>query len=261
MKSFFSRAENHVHSRHAPVSERGVLVGRQILRCLLGVLLAWPSICAADSKTAKYIPVPPPRPAELALPAPPIAPEPGANAGCGGATADSGFSGEIQPPLIASDGCGIASPVLLKWIVLRTGAKVAVAPPALVSCTLAAALAQWLRDDVGPAMHDGNAQLTRIETAGAYDCRGRNRIKDARMSEHATGNALDISAFTTDHAQRFEIARQGAASAFFQSLKQTACARFMTVLGPGSDGYHETHLHVDLQSRSYGTHICQWKID
>jgi Extensin-like protein C-terminus len=32
------------------------------------------------------------------------------------------------------------------------------------------------------------------------------------------------------------------------------------VLGPGSDGYHESHIHVDLTERRGGYRICQWDI-
>jgi hypothetical protein len=39
------------------------------------------------------------------------------------------------------------------------------------------------------------------------------------------------------------------------------CARFSTVLGPGSDGYHENHIHVDLMERRSGYRaMCQWDV-
>ena len=34
----------------------------------------------------------------------------------------------------------------------------------------------------------------------------------------------------------------------------------MTVLGPGSDGYHEDHVHVDLAERAGGHRMCQWEV-
>jgi Extensin-like protein C-terminus len=34
----------------------------------------------------------------------------------------------------------------------------------------------------------------------------------------------------------------------------------MTVLGPGSDGYHEDHVHVDLAERRNGYRICEWDV-
>jgi hypothetical protein len=38
------------------------------------------------------------------------------------------------------------------------------------------------------------------------------------------------------------------------------CARFTTVLGPGSDWYHEDHVHLDLAERRSGYRICQWEV-
>jgi len=38
------------------------------------------------------------------------------------------------------------------------------------------------------------------------------------------------------------------------------CARFTTVLGPGSDGYHEEHIHLDLMERHNNYKICQWNV-
>jgi hypothetical protein len=32
------------------------------------------------------------------------------------------------------------------------------------------------------------------------------------------------------------------------------------VLGPGSDGYHEDHVHVDLAERRGGYRMCQWDV-
>jgi hypothetical protein len=43
-------------------------------------------------------------------------------------------------------------------------------------------------------------------------------------------------------------------------LRKSACERFMTVLGPGSDGYHENHVHVDLAKRRHDYRICQWDV-
>ena len=43
-------------------------------------------------------------------------------------------------------------------------------------------------------------------------------------------------------------------------LRDAACARFSTVLGPGSDGYHESHVHLDLAERRSGHRMCQWDV-
>ena len=32
------------------------------------------------------------------------------------------------------------------------------------------------------------------------------------------------------------------------------------MLGPGSDGYHEDHIHLDLMERHNNYKICQWNV-
>ena len=32
------------------------------------------------------------------------------------------------------------------------------------------------------------------------------------------------------------------------------------MLGPGSDGYHEEHIHLDLAARRNNYKICQWDV-
>ena len=43
-------------------------------------------------------------------------------------------------------------------------------------------------------------------------------------------------------------------------LRMSACERFTTVLGPGSDGHHESHIHLDIAERRHGYRICQWDV-
>jgi Extensin-like protein C-terminus len=45
-----------------------------------------------------------------------------------------------------------------------------------------------------------------------------------------------------------------------ETILHSMCARFTTVLGPGSDGYHEDHIHLDLMERHNNYKICQWNV-
>ena len=45
-----------------------------------------------------------------------------------------------------------------------------------------------------------------------------------------------------------------------ETVLHSACTRFSTVLGPGSDGYHEDHIHLDLMERRNNYRICQWDV-
>jgi hypothetical protein len=45
-----------------------------------------------------------------------------------------------------------------------------------------------------------------------------------------------------------------------ETVLHSVCTRFTTVLGPGSDGYHEDHIHLDLMERHNNYKICQWNV-
>ena len=44
-----------------------------------------------------------------------------------------------------------------------------------------------------------------------------------------------------------------------EALRDAACHRFTTVLGPG-DPYHDGHIHLDVIQRRGGYRICQWDV-
>ena len=221
------------------------------------VLLSW----SAKPCLAEDVPLPPRRP-PIAQPLPAAAQDDvSLDADCAGLLRDKRMEGDILPDVMGANGCGIVSPVLLKTILLENGAKIAVTPPVLMRCTLAAALVQWLRADVAVALAGDNQRLTGLASAGGYECRSRNRIAGSAPSEHGHGNAIDIAAFLVAPGPPLAIGSAAASRDVFQKIHQSACARFMTVLGPGSDGFHESHLHLDLQPRRSETHICQWQIN
>jgi hypothetical protein len=83
----------------------------------------------------------------------------------------------------------------------------------------------------------------------------------ARISEHAFGNALDISAFVLADGRKVSVKdgwrgtpeEQG----FLRDIQAAACDTFTTVLAPGSNAFHYDHIHVDLMRRSSGRRICE----
>ena len=86
----------------------------------------------------------------------------------------------------------------------------------------------------------------------------KNRVVGAKMSEHGRANALDIRAIRLKSGQVVRPTDPGVSEDFRSAMRTSVCARFTTVLGPGSDGYHEDHIHVDLAERHSGYRICQW---
>jgi hypothetical protein len=150
--------------------------------------------------------------------------------------------------------------VRLDAVVLPDRTRVAFTPPPTLRCSMAAAVGDWVREEIAPTAAELGAPLRAIENYDSYDCRGQNRIKGAKLSEHGKANALDIRSLKLADGKVIHLTDAAVAPAFRESIRRTACARFMTVLGPGSDGYHETHIHVDLAERHGDYRICHWEI-
>ncbi len=162
--------------------------------------------------------------------------------------------------LVGPGGCGAADAVLLASVVLPDQTKIAVEPPATLRCAMAEAVAQWARDDVAPAAMKLGSPLHALDEIGSYECRGRDRVGGAKLSEHGRANALDVRAFTLANGNTLVLADGNVPMDFREAVRAGACARFMTVLGPGSDSYHAQHLHIDLEARRNNYKICEWDV-
>jgi hypothetical protein len=164
------------------------------------------------------------------------------------------------PPLVGPGGCGAPDVVRLEAVIMPDNTHVAISPPPTLRCTMAGAVSDWVRADLGPALAELGSPLKAIENYESYDCRGMNRVVGAKLSEHGKANALDIHSFTLGNGGIVQPTDPAASREFREQMRASACARFTTVLGPGSDGYHEDHIHVDLAERHSGYRICQWDI-
>ncbi len=162
-------------------------------------------------------------------------------------------------PVSGPNGCGIATPVILSAVILTDGTKVPFEPPSLIRCDLAETLGEWFREDVAPALKAAGG-LAKILGSDGYECRNRDHLARAKLSEHAKGNALDLRGFVLRNGQTILIEKSAPQPAFLTQIKATACARFKTVLGPGGDVFHEAHLHVDLEQRHHDFRICEWNV-
>jgi len=80
------------------------------------------------------------------------------------------------------------------------------------------------------------------------------------LSEHGRANALDVRAIKLANGKSIELTDRTVSRDLRESFLHSVCARFMTVLGPGSDGYHEEHIHLDLMERRNNYRICQWNV-
>ena len=138
----------------------------------------------------------------------------------------------------------------------------AVTPAATLACPIVSALDRWIIDAVQPAAQRWfNQPVVEIKQISAYSCRGMNGQAGAHISEHAFGNALDISAFVFGDGKKVTVKDGWKGSAeeqgFLHDVQLAACEQFTTVLAPGSNVYHYDHIHVDLMRRASGRRICQ----
>jgi hypothetical protein len=164
------------------------------------------------------------------------------------------------PVLIGAGECGAVDAVILDSIILADKTKVVVSPPATLRCSMAEVLALWVREDVAPAALKLGAPLRGVDNFDSYECRTRNRLPGATLSEHGRANAIDVRAFKLANGKAIGLTDVNVAKDWRDGIRASACDRFSTVLGPGSDGHHEEHIHVDLAERHGGYKMCEWDV-
>jgi hypothetical protein len=226
----------------------------------LSALIVLAALCDIAA-AAQSVPLPRPRPAQAPEPADvPDVEEPPPPSACRlRLTADLAIAPTV-PALVGPGECGIDDAVRLEAVVLPDRTRVALSPPAIVHCTFAEAIVQWVRQDLVPAVRPLGASLRGIDNYSSYDCRGRNRVVGAKLSEHGKGNALDMRSFRLADGKVVGLTDPEVDKDLREALRKNMCARFTTVLGPGSDGYHENHVHVDRAERHGGHRLCRWEV-
>ena len=165
------------------------------------------------------------------------------------------------PSISGPGSCGAEDVGRLDAVVLKDGEHIALTPPATLRCPMAEAVVRWVRDEVAPAVAARLGSPVRTIAIGtSYECRGRDRDPNAKVSEHGHANALDVSGFKLASGTTVELTDKASPKEFREFMRQSACANFTTVLGPGSDSYHENHIHLDLIERHSGYRLCQWDV-
>lgn len=151
-------------------------------------------------------------------------------------------------PVGPGNACGI--PHALKVQVAARG--VAMQPAATLNCRAALQVARWLDEDVRSAARWRLwKNPTAVINASSYRC---SRIAGSRtVSEHATGNALDVRGFRFSDGSTVLVEPKGIfrfrERGFQNSVRQASCRHFGTVLGPGYNRAHDDHFHLDAKQR------------
>jgi hypothetical protein len=164
------------------------------------------------------------------------------------------------PDIHGPGGCGGEDLVRLEAVVLPDKHRVAVTPPATLRCPMASVIADWIRTDVTSLAAGLGTEPVVLDNFDSYECRGFNRILGAHLSEHGRANALDVRAIKLANGQSIGLTDRAVSRDLRETVLRQVCARFMTVLGPGSDWYHEDHIHLDLMERHNNYRICQWNV-
>ncbi len=236
-----------------------------------------PSKPRATGHRAAAVPLPKPRPAEApsaepdkpdkeqqasspnGKPGEQAAPAPQPSA-CRLALTDAVAIAPSIPDIKGAGGCGGEDLVRLEAIVLPDSRRVSVKPAAILRCTMASALADWIRKDIAPLAQRLGSAISDIDNFDSFECRGRNRIVGAKLSEHGRANALDVRGFKLADGTFISLTDRTVPRGLRETVLHSACTRFPTVLGPGSDWYHEDHIHLDLMERRGNYRICQWDV-
>lgn len=231
------------------------------------------------------LPAPPPRPADLAVPPspaaepakpeipapPPTPPErppelsgpaalalkvaPPDDTAC--RTRLKRLGATFEPlPAISEGQC--SAPLPLRVTALADG--VALPQGATLTCRAAEGLARWAAEVQVEAERSFQRPLTGFEIGGSYVCRGQNHDVDAKLSEHAFADAVDIMAFTVAGRAAIPVKAMPPGSPeadFLGSVRAKACGFFRTVLGPGSNAAHANHFHLDERERTAGHRLCE----
>ena len=240
------------------------------------LLVAFSAQALARTAIPSPIPLPMPRPAQAPgtqdtpvgakpgqadrLPAEQAAPAPPPPSACRLALSDAIAIAPSIPDIHGPGGCGGEDLVRLEAVVLPDKKRVTLKPAAILRCAMASAVADWIRTDMAPLAASLGSVISDLDNFDSFECRGRNRVAGAQLSEHGRANALDVRALSLADGQSISLTDRNVPRELRESVLHSVCARFSTVLGPGSDGYHEDHIHLDLMERHNNYKICQWDV-
>lgn len=242
-------------------------LGRGRLAMAVFAALFMPAAALAEIR----IPLPQPRPAAAPAPdgqdskqasehAPAMPENSSAPSACRLALTDAVAIAPSIPAITGPGACGGDDLVRLEAVVLPDRTRIPVKPAATLRCTMASAIADWIRTDMVPLAEGLGSRVSELDNFDSFECRGRNRVVGAKLSEHGRANALDIRAVRLSNGGAIALTDRSVPRQLREKVLNSVCARFTTVLGPGSDGYHEDHIHLDLAGRRNGYRICHWEI-
>lgn len=143
--------------------------------------------------------------------------------------------------------CPLENPVRVRGF-----GDVALSSSYLASCRLALSSAMYVSQVAKPlASEKLGSPLTRIDHLGSYACRNIYSKPDARLSEHATAEALDIAGFRLKDGRQLTVLKQwpqsGEEAQFIHALFSESCPYFGNSIGPDYNAAHANHFHLGMR--------------
>ena len=158
-------------------------------------------------------------------------------------------------PIYDSASCHIAHPIKVSG--LPDGIQLT--PPAVLNAEMAVTFAKWTKNELNPAARRRYwSRVKSIHQLSSYSCRRINGSHS--MSEHATGNAIDVGRIELTTGRDIDVEKPGLFAfrtrGFLDTVRADGCEYFTTVLGPGYNYDHRNHFHFDIMPRRGGRHAC-----
>jgi len=143
------------------------------------------------------------------------------------------------------EGCGIQGAIRVKKDTTEWSRAV------LMACSLETVLDDYEIKVLQPAAQKYFHQnVRRITNFGAYNCRNERSEHSDRLSEHATGKAIDVTGFELEDGTTISVLKdwrdKGAKTEFLHEVAKGACGLFSVVMTPNRNALHRDHIHMDI---------------
>jgi hypothetical protein len=226
-----------------------------------GLALAFSSLAMAPGAlAAESVPTPPVKPSPEIIVKSPAAPDQVQQCLADLKAAEVEFQ---TLGTVTKEGCTVEGAVEVSAVHSHFGTISLPAKPT-IACAFARQFAKWVSEAAAPLtiVYLGS-KLTAIESGTAFACRNRYGSPGEKISEHAKGDAIDVTEFRLEDKRTLTVKDASASAeidgAWIRALRATGCGYFTTILGPGSNEAHKDHLHFDYEMRggSYNYRICE----
>jgi hypothetical protein len=143
--------------------------------------------------------------------------------------------------------CPLTDPVRVRGL-----GDVSLSSSYLASCRLALSSAMFVSQVAKPlAVEQLGSPLVRIDHLGSYACRNVYNKPDARLSEHATAEALDIAGFVLADGRHLTVLKQwpqdSAEGRYVHQIFSESCPFFGNSIGPDYNAAHANHFHLGMR--------------